>query len=229
MQTPSTHSRRRAARALMGALGVALALGGCAKVQNSLSDLSWPFEAAPGTTGPQLPTYRPGDTFIYDDGGAKPLVRTVTRADKRTVEWATESNYRYTTYRSFFLPKIRWDGKSDKGRLLHKLKFDKMWPLTPGSRERIKVRYRERSKKTGKSRKYTRTWECAVNPARMVTVPAGTFNAYEITCDRLSKSGDVTRTHTWYYAPTVGHFVKRIKIYRSKDPQVIELISHRRG
>ena len=43
-----------------------------------------------------------------------------------------------------------------------------------------------------------------------MTVPAGTFAAYPIVCDRFSaNSMRVVERLTWHYSPEIGHYVRR--------------------
>lgn len=173
-----------------------------------------------------LPSYQAGDTFTYVDAGGKNYVRKVVKTDEDIVEWITETNYRFSAYRNFALPKISWDGPSSSGKMLSSLDPGQLWPLERKNKAEITVTYHKHDKIKKLTEKYQENWSCQVNRDRIVTVPAGTFKTFKIVCKRLDEAQKVTRTHIWFYAPEVGHFVKRIKKYGSKRRQVIELISY---
>ncbi len=176
-----------------------------------------------------LPSYRAGDSFVYRDNTGAERVRTVVRVAGEQVDWVTEEGYRFTSLRNFALPPLSWEGTSSAGKMLGRPDPSLLWPLREGNRADITVRYHKRYKTRAETKTYEEHWFCRVNRPRVVEVPAGAFDAYEVVCKRLNAKKRVTRTHIWYYAPKVGHFVKRIKKYRSKPDKIIELVSVRRA
>ena len=176
-----------------------------------------------------LPSYRAGDSFAYRDGNGIERRRTVVRVAGDRVDWITEENYRFTSSRNFALPPLAWDGPSSAGEMLGRLGMALPWPLRAGNHADITVRYRKRYKTQGATKEYEENWSCRVNRPRVVTVPAGAFDAYEVVCKRLNANRRVTRTHIWYYAPKIGHFIKRTKKYNSKPDKTIELVGYRRA
>lgn len=176
-----------------------------------------------------LPSYRAGDRFVYRDNKGVERVRSVVRTEGERVDWVTEEGYRFTSARNFALPLLAWDGKSSAGRMLGRPDPNFLWPLREGARADITVRYNKRYKANNESKVYAEHWSCEVGRPRVVSVPAGRFASYEIVCKRFNAAKKVTRTHIWYYAPEIGHFVKRIKKYRSKPDKIIELVSYQRA
>ena len=177
------------------------------------------FPAAP------LPSYSAGDAFTYEDEGKKRVLRRVVGVKGDTVDWVTEVNYQFTTYRNPFFPKIRWDGPSSSGRATNRRAPGQLWPLEIGQRAWLNVDYERLDKGTKETKRYSEHWCCKVNRPRAVTVPAGTFDTYKVVCKRYASDWrEITRTHIWYYAPAVGHFVKRIKKYKSGKRKTLELI-----
>jgi len=199
---------------------IALSLFGCAQPDR-------PRLNAVNLPPASLPTYTAGDTFVYTDGTAEPLVRRVSGVDGEMVHWTTEKGFRFSTYRNFALPRLDWDGDRSSGRMLNSLTPSQLWPLQPRKKAQVTASYSQNDKANGTSREYDEFWKCKVNAARPVTVPAGTFDAFKIICRRYDATRrNVTRTHTWFYAPAVGHFVKRIKKYNRRPDQVLELVAY---
>ncbi len=230
MTSPRLRSTRfRAARPAL-LFAAVLLLGGCQSL--GIEAPSFGFAKPPqyvDLAPASLPSYSAGDSFTYRDNGGVERVRTVVRVAGDRIDWTTEEGYRFTTSRNFALPLLAWDGPSSAGEMLGRPDPSLLWPLRDGNRADITVRYRKRYKTRAETKDYEEHWSCQVNRPRVVTVPAGAFDAYEVVCKRLNAKKRVTRTHIWYYAPKVGHFVKRIKKYRSKPDKTIELVSYQRA
>lgn len=229
--TTSRTSLARTAR-VSALFAVMLLLAGCAEslgITPPSFDFAKPVQYV-DLPPAALPSYRAGDRFVYRDNKGVERVRSVVRTEGDQVYWITEEGYRFTTLRNFALPVLAWDGKSSAGRMLGRPDPDLLWPLREGGRADITVRYTKRYKTKNETKTYDEHWSCQVDRPRVVTVPAGRFETYEIVCKRLdAATKKVTRTHIWYYAPEIGHFVKRIKKYRSKPDKIIELVSYRRA
>ena len=175
-----------------------------------------------------LPAYRPGDIFVYSNGTPNAVTRRVVRVRGDTVDWVTETGYAFTEYRNFLMPQLAWDGKSSSGRMVNSVDSNLLWPLAYKNEAALTAIYERTDKATKVISTRVENWSCKVNRARPVSVPAGTFNAYKVICDRKSDAGKRTRRHIWYYAPDVGHYVKRVKDYGKREDQVLELVSVKR-
>lgn len=73
----------------------------------------------------------------------------------------------------------------------------------------------ERDEITGHEQSYKQSWQCRVGDLEAVTVPAGTFETYKISCSRYQGTA-WQQGYNWYYSPQVGHYVKRIFTWFSK-------------
>lgn len=178
----------------------------------------------------ELPVYQPGDSFVYVDGDNQTRERRVVSVEGENVNWITETGFRFEAYRNFVVPRLSWDGSSSSGEMLNTPSPNQLWPLEPKRKIELTADYRRVRKDSKDVREYEEFWKCKVRDARPVAVPAGTFDAYKVVCKRYDDTRrNVTRTHIWYYAPQVGHFVKRVKKYSGKPKQVIELVEYRRS
>jgi len=66
--------------------------------------------------------------------------------------------------------------------------------------------------KEGESHRRRRAelWTCRVLPPASITVPAGTFDAFEIRCEEFSSTTmRLLSEERWYYSVDVGHYVSR--------------------
>ncbi|MFQ5764529.1 MAG: hypothetical protein ACE5GT_06345 [Rhodospirillales bacterium] len=186
------------------------------------------FHSAPHPPA-QLPTYRVGDTFTYLNDRKEKVIRRVTRVEGDYVVWETETNYRFTSFRNFSLPRVNWDGKKSSGTMITFPAPDLLWPLKAGNKAEFTVRYKRFIKKTKKTVEYDQIWRCKVNKVRAVATQMGTFDSFKIICDERKPRRDgktrVARTRIWYYAPEIGHYVKRVLKYRKKRKKTMELVS----
>jgi len=177
-----------------------------------------------------LPAYRAGDLFTYRDEKGRTVTREVVASTPERSEWVTESGYRFTKKADIFVPRIAWDGPSSRGEAVAVKVEGGLWPLAYKKRSTITIDYRKTDKKTGEVTRYSELWRCKVNRPRKLEVPAGSFDAYKVVCKRHDRVTDaVTRTHIWYYAPAIGHYVQRIKKYANGRRKEISLLGWKRG
>ncbi len=177
-----------------------------------------------------MPAYRTGDLFVYRDEKGKTVTREVVASGPERTEWATESGYRFTKGADIFVPRLAWEGNSSRGRAVAVKVEGGLWPLAYRKRSTITIDYEKTDKKTGETRRYSELWRCRVNKPRRFEVPAGGFDTYKVVCKRHDPENDaVTRTHIWYYAPALGHYVQRVKKYADGRRKEISLLSWRRG
>jgi hypothetical protein len=172
-----------------------------------------------------LPTYQVGDEFHYINDRKEKVLRKVVAVRGETVEWATETPYHYLAYRNFALPRIQWDGVQSNGKALTGVKADLLWPLLKGNEQTFTVKFQRFDKKKKTTKEYDQKWVCKVYKKRPVVVPAGKFDAQKITCKEKSKKGRTRRVRQWFYAPKLGHFVKRVKRYNDGATLSMELVS----
>ena len=72
---------------------------------------------------------------------------------------------------------------------------------------------------------FKRSWRCVVERTERLTVPAGTFDTYQISCFRYRPGTTAWRqTRIYHYAPKIGHFVSREDVYAARPGRRIQLI-----
>lgn len=199
-------------------LGVTL---GVAILGTACSTVGGPQQASPDPAG--LPDYRVGQSFTFSDR----RTRRVAAVEGRAVRWSGGSNGSYLAAPNFIVPILRREGSS---RVVSHRAFgrpDDLWPLQVGKSVRFRVARTIAPKTGGKPKETSYAWACRVSGRNKVTVPAGTFDTYRIECTRTSGSRQTAdRRVTWYYAPKIGHYVRRDKERLSSHAtSTIELVS----
>ncbi len=212
---------------------VVTALAGCETVQDYVAELtenrSEPrinYRVGPKLAPAPLPRYAVGQSFAFDDGRRETVLRV-------RGEFPTWRKNRYSTavaYRNFLLPSLSWESRTRKSRSRITAPARMLWPLRVGNDQRFEVTQIVEAKgdarpRGGKARSaFKHSWRCVVERTERLTVPAGTFDTYRISCFRYRPGTTVWRqTRIYHYAPRVGHFISRRDIYASRPGRRIKL------
>lgn len=150
------------------------------------------------------PIYQAGSRYVYADGE----VRTVISVDDGLVTWQSNRDGYSVSRNNFLVPSLSWASSETSGkRSLNEAAGD-LWPRDGGKEIAFTttalVEYKTRP---DDGSELSETWHCRVGGAKQTTVPAGTFQTREITCDGLDEPDGTSRQRTWQYAPEIGHYV----------------------
>ena len=158
---------------------------------------------AAAAAAPELPSYEPGDAFVFSDGRVE-RVRAVA-GDR--VTWSGLGRNRYERSRNPVVPILAWKVAGVAGRREVGSAAARLWPLAPGKT----VRFSAVTEVEGKDgRRSSAFWKCGVGRPGSVTVPAGTFEAWPIQCERYSAGTmRLIERVQWDWAPELGHYVRR--------------------
>ncbi len=169
-----------------------------------------------------LPRYTVGEAFSFSDGRRE----TVYGVEGESVTWRTNTGSTTTRYHNFLIPPLAWETPRRRSDAVTDASPHLLWPLKVGKNEGFEFRHAVESK-AGRSRwEWARSWQCSVDQTELVKVIAGTFETYRIQCNRYGlENGEWRQTRTYYYAPTVGHYVLREDRYPSRPSHRIELVS----
>ncbi|HEX8258022.1 MAG TPA: hypothetical protein VF589_10340 [Allosphingosinicella sp.] len=152
----------------------------------------------------QLPSYEPGDAFVFNDG----RVERVRGVSGERVTWSGIGRTTYERSANPIVPILAWKvagvgGRRDVGEAARRL-----WPLAPGKTARFPAVTIVDGK--GGARRSAAFWKCGVGRPAPVAVPAGTFEAWPIQCERYSASTmRLVERVQWDWAPELGHYVRR--------------------
>lgn len=183
--------------------------------------------AAVASAGPSLPAYERGDAFVYSDG----RVERVRKLESPNVIWSGLSSRRWKRDRNFVIPVLSWRLGEREGRRTVSPGAERLWPLARGNAARFRVVTETRNVKETVWRRSVSMWTCHTGAMRPVTVKAGTFDAWPVSCDRYSPSTMRLQEQTsWDYAPDVGHYIRRTVVdYRKATRTTIELVAALHG
>lgn len=160
-----------------------------------------------------LPSYRPGNTFVYTNG----TWETVIKVDGEGVTWRNYRGWLSSGSPDFTYKNFKWQTDSRYGyrefrptRFLMSAPTTSLWPLRVGNKTRFDENGRWFDQQAIEQR-YDSFWTCEVMGTERVSVAAGDFDTWKITCRRYpDKFGVASKTReyrTWYYAPAINHWV----------------------
>ncbi len=201
----------------LGPLALLATLAGCQSLPSGLlGDVQRglkaddPAERAPVVLPPApRPLYRVGDSFVFGRGS----VRSVSAVAPGAVTWrsgsaaAGDEVQTYRTSPDLFAPVLDFPGRTDAPVSRIANRQGSLWPLQAGRRASFDE-WRRPARPGAAERLYR--WTCEVGPARTVSVHAGDFATYPVTCRaRLDRFPLPTQVLSWDYAPSAGHYVRR--------------------
>lgn len=183
-------SRRHVVLLVVTLLGSAFFLAACSDALHG-HDTATSADAA-------LPTYHVGDSLTFEENGdEQPNFVTAIQNDR--IYWIDNSGTRWITFADPTIPPLTEIPRPDRPSYLRFFSPEKptIFPLEVGK----KITYTVTLSRSDAATPYSETDSCEVHAPRQMTVEAGTFDAWEIVCDR---NGMID---TYYYAPKIGAVV----------------------
>lgn len=153
-----------------------------------------------------LPDYVPGEYYVYDDGTSA----VVTDVSDSQVTWKHHNESTSKGYPNFIIPPLSWDSadQSSEGRTSAPADF--LWPLAEGRRGYFYFDQTISPKDGRAPEQILSNWACTVEGTTRVSVPAGSYDAVVIACERNSSDDQwLGTTRRFFFAPAIGHYVVR--------------------
>lgn len=207
-----------------------LAIGACSSVSDIIPDSMFDDDESEEHVEEKVvddtsliekpPTFKIGDAFSFNNPD---MTWSVMELADDNVHWQNDSGDVQTTSTNPLLPAINW--KSDKrgeGRRIISAMQGSFFPLEIGNQVLFKT--------TVNTDKPPYAWEfdwtCDFISQQKTTVPAGTFDTYQIDCYRQKPE-----RWSFFYAPKVGYYVKMESNNASNptDVKIRELVSFKSG
>ncbi len=173
-----------------------------------VAKLTQTFRNASSLDGASAPVYEVGDRFVYSDG----LVETATNVKGNKVLWETNQNAIFTAYKNFILPPVFREAEGRSERTSIDTTSGALWPLKVGKKVSFTaVTEVTLAGKPDSRKRSTVKWTCHVAGTESVSVAAGSFDAFRVLCSGIEQATDLKTENIWYYAPSVGHYVRLIQ------------------
>ena len=154
-----------------------------------------------------------GSVFVYDN----PVERwEATAVDNQNIAWINNNGDTKLTTLSDILPSLRWDGEQKSGRRVITSVSGGLHPLAKGK----KISFHEDVLSTRPPGVYSGYKECEVLGQAEVTVPAGTFQTWQVLCKSNGREYILVN-----YSEELGNNVRKIIVSENNKPVTRQLIA----
>lgn len=163
-------------------------------------------EAATGS-GP----YEMGERYVFSDG----TVHDVVGLESGRVKWRTSHEEEFSTSPNVGSPVLEWNYGPWRGTARSTLAPDTPWPPARGVETGFTVQTEEWSTEDGPNaprQKGEIRWTCRNEGKEATRTMAGNFRTEILSCERWPVPAGAWQKRTWYYAPALGHFVRRVDL-----------------
>ncbi len=164
-----------------------------------------------------IPIYAIGDTFVYSADG-KLVQEQVVNASADRVTWTNDKGMIWSTSNDLVTPQLSWSAHPELGRGRQTIigNPEAIFPLKEGNSVAFGIRGNSENAPTG----WRDEKKCEVVGQRDISVTAGDFTTFHISCHRKGIKEDL------YYAPIAQNYVLRTREFANAKSQK-ELISVR--
>jgi surface antigen len=170
-----------------------------------------------------LPAYGAGDSYTFDNG----VTDRVVEAGSTDVRWRSSDGTTFVTTRNPMLPPVIVQA-SDSREEHHFVPPASFFPLRTGNTVMFLVSA-STFQRSGQNTVRNQQWRCTVGKPARVSVEAGTFDTYEVTCSAFDMTSGRRDTHRYFYAPDIGFYVRREDASNGQPPQVAVLERYTAG
>jgi len=160
-----------------------------------------------------LPQWGVGDRITYSNGRSE----KVTKVDRNKVYWEKTQTTKFETSNNFIEPELHYESKT-KIRDKKVISFggskhpDTLWPLKIDNSVSFYYNQGFTNLKIGRNfpTKGMKQMKCRVDDTATVQVLAGKFDTYVVKCHKVTSKQNKGTEYTYYYAPSLGHWVLRL-------------------
>jgi len=197
------------------------------QIEASLATLETEATPRKGETATIQPMYEAGDIYAYSNG----MIEKIVAVDGEIVIRETNRGVHTVSHRNFILPAISWRSSSRSVRSAIDTPADALWPNIFGEEIYFATHTRMRAaNRPDQETNFIEKWRCMLTGTETVSVAAGTFDSLRIVCRLLNQSARLPKEQVWFFAPEVGHYVRRDDLYGSSElNKRTELVAIRPG
>jgi surface antigen len=160
-----------------------------------------------------LPQWGVGDIITYSNGRSE----KVTKVDINKVYWKKTKTTKFETRKNFIEPELHYESKT-KIRDKKVISFggskhpDALWPLKIDNS--VSFYYNQSFTNLKHDTPFIanrmKQIVCRVDDTASVQVLAGRFDTYVIKCHKVTSKQNEGTKYTYYYAPSLGHWVLKL-------------------
>jgi 17 kDa outer membrane surface antigen len=200
-------TRRRVAAASIAGL-----LFGCASQ----------FGTSPELPAAQLPTLTAGNSYSFDDGRTERIVE----ASSGLARWRGADDFTFTTTNNVLLPRTAWHDGQLHGMRTMAVAPAALFPLSLGNSVSFAAQRRVTDSRTGAATELAEAWQCRVDDTERVAIQIGTFDTFRVVCSLNTGTEPQGTLRTFYYAPAIDYYVRRVDRVGADQVQTITLTQY---
>jgi hypothetical protein len=197
---------------LVAALAVAGTLFGCASQHAT----------GPALPAAQLPALTAGTSYSFDDGRTERIVEV----SSGLARWQGADDFMFITTNNLLLPRIAWRDGQLHGERMMAVAPVALFPLSWGNSVSFKAQRRITDSRTGAVTELSEAWQCRVDDTERVAIQIGTFDTFRVVCSLNTGTEPQGTLRTFYYAPAIDHYVRRVDRIGADQVQTITLTEY---
>jgi 17 kDa outer membrane surface antigen len=171
-----------------------------------------------------LPMYSAGDSYSFGDG----TVDTVVGAANDAVRWRNATGAHFVTSRDVMLPPLAWADVAEHGQRSY-AGPEPLFPLRLGSAASFTAVVTEQAGRGGPDMRRQENWQCQVGAADRLHLAAGSFDTVRVDCSVTEMPSGRNAQRSFFYAPSIGYYVRRIDRVGDAPPRTVELAAYTQG
>ncbi len=176
----------RITRRLLAEIATAAAAHAAATTQSAaLADGDAQASSSPVKPVVVEPRQLAGSRYLYSDG----TILEIAAAEGEQARRRPTRGQTFGDRREFLVPPLSWWSHEEDGK-----------------------HHRGHSQSVAKT---DENWHCRRGGREVLTVVAGRFATEKLICDRLTADRSIDLVRTWYYAPSLRHYVRRLDVNAS--------------
>ena len=183
--------------------------------------------ASQSAIGPQLPaaelpTLSAGTSYSFDDGRTERIVE----ASSGLARWRGTDDFTFTTSNNVLLPRTAWHDGQLRGERTMAVAPAALFPLSRGNSVSFAAQRHITDNRTGAMTELAEAWQCRVDDTERVAIPIGTFDTFRVVCSLNTGTEAQATLRTFYYAPAIDYYVRRVDRTGSDQVQTITLTQY---
>jgi hypothetical protein len=197
---------------LVAALAVAGTLFGCASQHAT----------GPALPAAQLPALTAGTSYSFDDGRTERIVEV----SSGLARWQGADDFTFITTNNLLLPRIAWRDGQLHGERMMAVAPVVLFPMSWGNSVSFTAQRRITDSRTGAVTELSEAWQCRVDDTERVAIQIGTFDTFRVVCSLNTGTEPQGTLRTFYYAPAIDHYVRRVDRIGADQVQTITLTEY---
>lgn len=140
--------------------------------------------------------------------------------------WRGADDFTFTTTNNVLLPRTDWRDGQLHGERSMGVSPAALFPLSRGNNVSLTVQRHITDSRTGAATELAEDWQCRVDNTERVAIQIGTFDTFRVVCSLNTGTETQQTLRTFYYAPAIDYYVRRVDRVGADKIQTITLTQY---